>query len=62
MLLSVLFDNPHYLTRLFLGLGTILFAIRTDNEELDDLKGKGIDRNRAEQSEPVIPMIIPGKC
>ncbi|XP_020280867.1 sorting nexin-29 isoform X2 [Pseudomyrmex gracilis] len=41
------------------GLGTILFAIRTDNEELDDLKGKGIDRNRAEQSEPVIPTIIP---
>ncbi|XP_072743387.1 sorting nexin-29 isoform X2 [Anoplolepis gracilipes] len=41
------------------GLGTILFAIRVDNEELDDLKGKDIDRNRGAQSEPVISTLIP---
>ncbi|RLU19370.1 hypothetical protein DMN91_007927, partial [Ooceraea biroi] len=41
------------------GLGTILFAIRTDNEELDDLKGKGADRNRGAHSEPVIPTVLP---
>ena len=43
-----------------LGLGTILFAIRTDNEELDDLNGRGIDRNRYAQSEPIISTVIPG--
>ncbi|XP_011142398.2 sorting nexin-29 isoform X1 [Harpegnathos saltator] len=43
------------------GLGTILFAIRIDNEELDDnLKGKGMDRSRGVQSEPVIPALVPG--
>ncbi|KAM0733088.1 Sorting nexin-29 [Formica fusca] len=41
------------------GLGTILFAIRVDNEELDDLKGKDMDRNRGAQSEPVISTLIP---
>ncbi|KYN01154.1 Sorting nexin-29, partial [Cyphomyrmex costatus] len=41
------------------GLGTILFAIRTDNEELDDLNGRGIDRNRYAQSEPIISTVIP---
>lgn len=45
---------------LFAGLGTILFAIRTDNEELDDLKGKGADRGRCAHSEPVIPTVLPG--
>ncbi|XP_044584475.1 sorting nexin-29 [Cotesia glomerata] len=33
------------------GLGTIVFAIRVDNEELDD---RQIDRCRASQSEPII--------
>lgn len=42
------------------GLGTILFAIRIDNEELDNLKGKGMDKTRSVQSEPVIPAVIPG--
>ncbi|XP_012530220.1 sorting nexin-29 isoform X2 [Monomorium pharaonis] len=41
------------------GLGTILFAIRTDNEELDDLNRKEMDRNRYAQSEPIISTIIP---
>ncbi|KMR03603.1 sorting nexin-29 [Lasius niger] len=41
------------------GLGTILFAIRVDNEELDDLKGKDIDGNRGAQSEPIISTLIP---
>ncbi|KAL6258123.1 hypothetical protein P5V15_010042 [Pogonomyrmex californicus] len=41
------------------GLGTILFAIRTDNEELDDLNGKGMDRGRYTQSEPIISTVIP---
>ncbi|KAH0954016.1 hypothetical protein HN011_007055 [Eciton burchellii] len=40
------------------GLGTILFAIRIDNEELDDLNGKGIDKRNA-HSEPVISTILP---
>lgn len=41
------------------GLGTILFAIRVDNEELDDLKGKDMDKNRGAQSEPIISTLIP---
>lgn len=41
------------------GLGTILFAIRVDNEELDHLKGKDMDRNKGAQSEPVISTLIP---
>lgn len=43
-----------------LGLGTILFAIRTDNEELDDLSGKEINKNKYTQSEPIISAVIPG--
>lgn len=41
------------------GLGTILFAIRVDNEELDHIKGKDMDRNKGAQSEPVISTLIP---
>lgn len=43
------------------GLGSILFAIRIDNEELDDCsRGKMSDKQRATQSEPIIPSTIPG--
>ncbi|KAG8036094.1 hypothetical protein G9C98_004674 [Cotesia typhae] len=36
------------------GLGTIVFAIRVDNEELDDRQGP--DRCRGSQSEPIISL------
>ncbi|XP_024946729.1 sorting nexin-29 isoform X2 [Cephus cinctus] len=43
------------------GLGTILFAIRIDNEELDDRSGGSeIGRCRVSQSEPIISSVIPG--
>lgn len=37
-----------------------MFAIRIDNEELDEnLKGKDTERNRIAQSEPIISTVIP---
>ncbi|KAG7202871.1 hypothetical protein KM043_010019 [Ampulex compressa] len=43
------------------GLGTILFAIRVDNEELDDCaKRRETEKQRATQSEPIISSIVPG--
>lgn len=43
------------------GLGTILFAIRIDNEELDNTsRGKDIEKQRVSQSEPIISTAIPG--
>ncbi|XP_043255709.1 sorting nexin-29 [Colletes gigas] len=43
------------------GLGSILFAIRVDNEELDNnLKGKEIEKQKVSLSEPIISSTIPG--
>lgn len=43
------------------GLGSILFAIRIDNEELDsNLKGKEIEKQKVSLSEPIISSTIPG--
>lgn len=39
------------------GLGTILFAIRVDNEELDKFD-KNSTKFRATQSEPIIPLTL----
>ena len=44
-----------------LGLGSILFAIRIDNEELDNnLKGREMDKQKVSLSEPIISSSIPG--
>ena len=43
------------------GLGTILFAIRIDNEELDDRSASSeIVKCRVSQSEPIISSVITG--
>ncbi|XP_076233972.1 sorting nexin-29 [Calliopsis andreniformis] len=43
------------------GLGSILFAIRIDNEELDNsLKRKEMEKQKVSLSEPVISSAIPG--
>ncbi|XP_016767929.1 sorting nexin-29 isoform X3 [Apis mellifera] len=43
------------------GLGSILFAIRIDNEELDNnLKGREMDKQKVSLSEPIISSSIPG--
>ncbi|XP_026671043.1 sorting nexin-29 isoform X2 [Ceratina calcarata] len=43
------------------GLGSILFAIRIDNEELDNnLKSKEIEKRKVSLSEPIISSTIPG--
>ncbi|XP_043282728.1 sorting nexin-29 isoform X2 [Venturia canescens] len=43
------------------GLGTILFAIRIDNEELDDKSASSeIAKCRVFQSEPIIPTVLTG--
>nr|XP_003706506.2 PREDICTED: sorting nexin-29 [Megachile rotundata] len=43
------------------GLGSILFAIRIDNDELDNnLTGKEIEKQKVSLSEPIISSAIPG--
>ncbi|XP_029046049.1 sorting nexin-29 [Osmia bicornis bicornis] len=43
------------------GLGSILFAIRIDNEELDNnLTGSDIEKQKVSLSEPIISSTIPG--
>ncbi|XP_076762722.1 sorting nexin-29 [Xylocopa sonorina] len=43
------------------GLGSILFAIRIDNEELDNnLKSKEMEKQKVSLSEPIISTAIPG--
>ncbi|CAK9822372.1 Sorting nexin-29 [Anthophora retusa] len=43
------------------GLGSILFAIRIDNEELDNnLKAKEMEKQKISLSEPIISSAIPG--